>query len=1209
MTFPEGTGVARDVPRDATSPADVTGEPLFRMEGVSKRYGGVRALEEARFECVKGRIHAVLGENGAGKSTLIKVMAGVVQPDSGRLRMEGQPVTFRNPAAATEAGIACIFQELSLIPDLTVADNIAITSPPTRLGLIDRRAQRRVAEEALARAGAGDIHPLSPVKDLPLSRRQLVEIAKALSRRPKILILDEATSALTADDVERVFRVLKQLRSEGLAIVYISHRMHEVAKLADDCTVFRNGRSVATFNAGTKSDEAIVELMIGREYKSVFPPKAAEMLKRAPALKVKNLSWVGRLNGIELSIRPGEVVGLGGLDGQGQHELLLALFGVLVGVSSTVEVAGKPVTLKSPRTAKGKGMALIPADRKTEGLMLPMSVRDNLSFAAAERFCRFGLIDSTAEKTAVDRVIQLLQIRSDGTDGPVGALSGGNQQKVVIGKWLMIEPRIILLNDPTRGVDVATKQEFYQCLRRLADEGAAILFYSTDYDELIGCCDRVLVLYNGAVVRTLEGAAITERDLIASALNLPTAATESAPVAITETRPSTERFSSQPAEATPSSPRAVNRRKRDWNFFFAEQRGLLFAIALFIAMFALYLSKHPAGFSARVVNTAANTGTLLALAAMAQTIPVITGGLDLSVGMVLVLANCLASTLMNGSPLQTAAGVVAVLVVGLLCGAINGSIVVYGRLQPIIATLATGAIYYGVALWLRPSPGGTVNTDFADVVVSSLPGGIPVSLVLLLGIVLFIWLPYRHSVLGRGAYAIGSSEQAAYMSGIPIARAKFLAYVLAGLLSSVAGLLLTCITYSGEANATLGGSYTLNSIAAVVIGGTSLFGGSGGAIGSIFGAFVLRTIGNLLLVFDLEPLWQPLFLGVVLLVAVSLGSVRLLRIKNRLDVYQGGGERAVRVGTRQRIDPVVLAAFGCIVALLLIGSLYSPNFLSPAYLVQQLQVASFLGVITCGLMLVVLLGHIDLSIPWVVAMGGMMSTAAGGWGGIGPVLAIPIGIASGLGIGLLNGLGVAYLRVPSMIFTLATNVIVQGLMIVHTSGFAPQDRATDAMHLIAVGRSLAGIPNTVWVWLTVGLFVVVLLTRSIFGRRVYAIGNCEPAAYLSGVDTRRVTLACFAISGACAAFAGVLLAGYSTHAYQAMGDPYLLPAIAAVVLGGTSILGGRGTFLGTVAGAILITLLQSILSVVQVPEAGRQIIYGGVIVAMLLLYGRERLHQ
>jgi ribose transport system permease protein len=311
----------------------------------------------------------------------------------------------------------------------------------------------------------------------------------------------------------------------------------------------------------------------------------------------------------------------------------------------------------------------------------------------------------------------------------------------------------------------------------------------------------------------------------------------------------------------------------------------------------------------------------------------------------------------------------------------------------------------------------------------------------------------------------------------------------------------------------------------------------------------------------------------------------------------------------KHIDPAVLAAFGCIIVLLLVGSIYSANFLSPDYLLQQLQVASFLGIIASGLMLVILLGHIDLSIPWVVTIGGMMSTAAAGWGQVGNALAIPIGIACGLCVGIVNGIGIAYLRVPSMIFTLGTNAIVQGLMVVHTSGFAPQERSTAMMHLIAVGRSAFGVPNAVWVWAIVGAFVVVLLGRTILGRRIYAIGNRESAAYLSGVDTRRVIIACFAICGSCSALSGVLLAGYSTHAYQAMGDPYLLPAIAAVVLGGTNILGGRGTFLGTIAGVIFITLLQSILSVVQVPESGRQVIYGVVIVLMLLLYGRERLQQ
>ena len=317
----------------------------------------------------------------------------------------------------------------------------------------------------------------------------------------------------------------------------------------------------------------------------------------------------------------------------------------------------------------------------------------------------------------------------------------------------------------------------------------------------------------------------------------------------------------------------------------------------------------------------------------------------------------------------------------------------------------------------------------------------------------------------------------------------------------------------------------------------------------------------------------------------------------------------MRIGILKRVDPIVLAVVGCIIALLLIGSFYSANFLSPEYLLQQLQVASFLGIIASGLMLIILLGQIDLSIPWVVTIGGMMSTAVAGWGQLGPTLAIPFGIACGLCAGLVNGIGVAYLRVPSMIFTLGINVLAQGLMIVHTSGYAPQDQATSAMHILAVGRSIFGVPNALWIWAFVGFIVILLLTRTVLGRRIYAIGNRESAAYLSGVDTRRVTLICFAIAGSCSALSGVLLAGYSTHAYQAMGDPYLLPAIAAVVLGGTRILGGRGTFLGTVAGVILITLLQSILSVIQMPEAGRQVIYGVVIIAMLLLYGRERSEQ
>jgi ribose transport system ATP-binding protein len=351
----------------------------------------------------------------------------------------------------------------------------------------------------------------------------MVEIAKALARKPGILILDEATSALTAADVTRIYGVLKRLRAEGLALVYISHRMHEIAELADECTVFCNGRSVASYRAGTKTDNEVVELMIGREYNAEFPARMPRAPSAAPPLlEVRNLNWTDRLCDISLRLHAGEVIGLGGLDGQGQRELLLALFGVLQGTTGAVAVDGKPVSIAGPYAAKKSdiGMALIPEDRKTEGLMLPMSVRDNLSFAALPRLSRWGVVDRAAERDAVDRAVRMLAVRTDGVDVPAGALSGGNQQKVVIGKWLMMAPRILLLNDPTRGIDVGTKQEMYQLLRELANAGAGILFYSTDYDELIGCCDRVLVMYDGAIRRELVGADITERALVSSALNL-----------------------------------------------------------------------------------------------------------------------------------------------------------------------------------------------------------------------------------------------------------------------------------------------------------------------------------------------------------------------------------------------------------------------------------------------------------------------------------------------------------------------------------------------------------------------------------------------------------------------------------------------------------------------------------------------------------------
>ncbi|HYA74097.1 MAG TPA: ABC transporter permease [Roseiarcus sp.] len=324
---------------------------------------------------------------------------------------------------------------------------------------------------------------------------------------------------------------------------------------------------------------------------------------------------------------------------------------------------------------------------------------------------------------------------------------------------------------------------------------------------------------------------------------------------------------------------------KDWRFWLAEQRGTVTAIAIFAFMFLVYGLNHPAGFSANVVQTAANKGVLLAFVAMAQALVVITAGIDLSVGMIFTLTNCLASAIVIGSPVQAAAGVVATLAVGLACGAANGLIVIYGRLQPIVATIATGAIYFGLALAIRPTPGGSVEETLADALTGRLFDVVPTSLVALAAVVVVVWIPFSRSAIGRAAYATGSSEAAAYMSGVPIRRAKFTAYAVAGLLAGIGGLFVTFFTYTGEAAYASGNTYTLFSIAAVVLGGVSLFGGSGSAIGAIFGALAFRTIGDLLFVFNLDPLWQPLFQGVVLLLAVSLGAFGLLRVRNRLDWF------------------------------------------------------------------------------------------------------------------------------------------------------------------------------------------------------------------------------------------------------------------------------------------------------------------------------------
>jgi len=501
--------------------------PLIEAIQVSKYYGGVTALESVDFRCQPGSIHALIGENGAGKSTLIKILAGVVQPDSGTLKVDGKPAPLPSPAAAGELGIVPVFQELSLLPDLTVAENIFITDQPkNRFGLINRKVLNQQTRELFNKYGFDQLDPEALISELPLAERQMVEIATALAREPRLLILDEGTSALTLRDVQIVFNVLQKMRDENKSVVFISHRMEEIEEIADTITIFRDGKHVKMFPAGTVNHDEMVHMMIGRKLDKVFPDKPTS-IENEPVLEVKDLGWEHLLHDISFSLNKGEILGLGGLDGQAQGELLFALFGVLRNLRGEILVNGKPTEIKSPAAASdaGIGLAFIPEDRKTEGLLLPMSVGANITMSTLDQWAQLGILNGSQEKAAIQRMVEQLKIKTASTRNRVGSLSGGNQQKVVIAKWLLTNAKILLLYDLTRGIDVGTKQEVYQLICTLADEGASILFFSTELPELVGMCDRVLVLYEGKISRELEGQDITEENLVAAALGLNTTKT------------------------------------------------------------------------------------------------------------------------------------------------------------------------------------------------------------------------------------------------------------------------------------------------------------------------------------------------------------------------------------------------------------------------------------------------------------------------------------------------------------------------------------------------------------------------------------------------------------------------------------------------------------------------------------------------------------
>jgi len=501
--------------------------PLLQLTSVTKSFGAVRALKGVSFDLKAGEVHALLGENGAGKSTLIKVITGAHQPDGGTIDLDGRRVPHLTPAVGHQLGIACIYQQPALFPDLTVSENIGIRLEKVRpLARVNWSARRRNAEELLARIGA-NVSPDAEVRSLSMPEQQLVEIVCALGAGARVVIMDEPTASLTQTEVELLFSVVRELRASGVGVVYISHRLDEIFELADRVTVLRDGETVGTRlvrgNRGTETSDKrsgqnqsllpsaatltqseLIQLMVGREVSSIYPPAESEPGK--PVLSLQNLGCTAcHVKNVTLDVRAGEVVGLAGLVGAGRTELARVLFGLTPANAGDILLNGQPVTIRSPREAVAHGIAYVPEDRRRHGVILEMPIAHNVTMAVHRRLFPGTWIRAGAEQAFTLEYIRELDVRTAGPDASGGSLSGGNQQKIALARWLATKPRLLILDEPTQGVDVGAKSEIHKLIRRLAANGMAVLMISSDLPEIVGMSDRIAVMREGTIVAMLPG--------------------------------------------------------------------------------------------------------------------------------------------------------------------------------------------------------------------------------------------------------------------------------------------------------------------------------------------------------------------------------------------------------------------------------------------------------------------------------------------------------------------------------------------------------------------------------------------------------------------------------------------------------------------------------------------------------------------------------
>ncbi len=828
------------------TPSPAAQATVLNLKHISKLYSGVAALSDVSVEIRSGEVHAILGENGAGKSTLMNVASGTAQPDGGSIVFDHETVTL-TPTVAAGLGIAIVFQHPAVLPDMTVLENLQVSLPGS---VFEGGVDEEIAERMLDGVGL-HVHLRDRVETLTVAQKHLLEIAKAFAIHPRVLILDEPTAPLGQRSVDLLFSRVRQAVADGVAVVYITHRLAEVRELAHRVTVLRDGELRGESEVADVTDDELLALIVGRQLESTFPPKHVAAAGDPVIFEVKGLSGDG-CNDVSLTASRGQIIGISGVAGNGQSEFLRALAG-LSSFTGSVKVSG---VAKTGRELLHEA-AFMPADRHSEGLMMTLTVRENAAVAALQKFRGWWLLSRKKELGLVTDTLQSLDVKAPSLDAEVSSLSGGNQQKVVMARTLLSEPQLVIADEPTQGVDVGARAEIYRILREVADSGIPVIVNSSDAKELEGLCDEVLVMSRGTVIETLRGPDVTEEMMISAAVSSTTSS-----FAAVE--------SSGPSRVSTGGVR---------RFIQGDYAPSALLVAVIVVLGGFILTQNDRYLSAFNVSTVLLAVTALGFIALGQTVSLLLGGIDLSVGPLSGFLVVIASFFVNDKKpiVVILVGLLLMVVVGVAVGLVNGSLIRFAKFTAIAATLTMYIALQGLSFVLRNGPGGYINANVVAVIQTTV-GPIPVAFILLVAAALLAEFFLRRRRWGWRLRATGSDEESARRVGVKINRTVILGYILTSLFTVLGAVML--MGQIGVGDPSQGVGYTLSSITAVVLGGTSLLGGRGTFVGTLLGAVLITQLLNATTFLGLSTLWQYVFQGLLILVAsVAYSFVRARRTR------------------------------------------------------------------------------------------------------------------------------------------------------------------------------------------------------------------------------------------------------------------------------------------------------------------------------------------